>query len=260
MRNPADVAGGPRVHGLAIGRVGQGGDEPRVVAAGLECLAGQSRPQAAEPARPPHPNPPPGRMLLFTWVGVFCGLIFWRLGDGLDAARNRINLVFCVVQLFMLLVRAAGTWTARGRLRATCGTRPPVVGAHRACPLFLTPPPLSPSTPPLPSTPQPYVYMSLYAADRRHFTADISARLYTPGPYYVAKTLGVLPFALANVMVRRGAFGDGAFAGHGTGLAAAAAAAPGAMRPSLSRSALTAGAMLRPPLSLSPFPPCSCAR
>jgi hypothetical protein len=49
-------------------------------------------------------------MLLFTWVGVFCGLIFWRLGDGLDAARNRVNLVFCVVQLFMLLVRprAAG--------------------------------------------------------------------------------------------------------------------------------------------------------
>ena len=50
--------------------------------------------------------------------------------------------------------------------------------------------------------PQPYVYMSLYAADRRHFTADISARLYSPAPYYAAKTLAVLPFALANVLVR----------------------------------------------------------
>lgn len=42
--------------------------------------------------------------------------------------------------------------------------------------------------------------MSLYAADRRHFTADISARLYSPGPYYAAKTIAVLPFALANVL------------------------------------------------------------
>jgi hypothetical protein len=45
--------------------------------------------------------------------------------------------------------------------------------------------------------------MSLYAADRRHFTADISARLYSPGPYYAAKTLAVLPFALANCLVRQ---------------------------------------------------------
>jgi len=99
-----------------------------------------------------------GRMLLFTWVGAFCGLVFWRLGDGLDAARNRVNILFIIVQLFMLL---------------------------------------------------PYVYMSLYAADRRHFTADISGRLYTPGPYYLAKTLGVLPFALANVLVRVPCFGHG---------------------------------------------------
>jgi hypothetical protein len=49
-----------------------------------------------------------GRMLLFTWVGVFCGLVFWRLGDGLDAARNRVNILFIIVQLFMLLVRYWG--------------------------------------------------------------------------------------------------------------------------------------------------------
>jgi hypothetical protein len=41
--------------------------------------------------------------------------------------------------------------------------------------------------------------MSLYAADRRYFAADVAGRLYRPGPYFAAKTLGVLPFALANV-------------------------------------------------------------
>jgi hypothetical protein len=61
---------------------------------------------------------------------------------------------------------------------------------------------------PTPHT-QPYVYMSLYAADRRHFTADMSGRLYTPGPYYLAKTLGVLPFALANVIVSAARVGWG---------------------------------------------------
>ncbi|KAI8470836.1 MAG: hypothetical protein J3K34DRAFT_521019 [Monoraphidium minutum] len=91
-----------------------------------------------------------GRMLLFAWVGVFCGLVFWRLGAGLDGLRGRVNLLFVESLQFMLL---------------------------------------------------PYVYMSLYAADRRHFTADMSARLYTPGPYYAAKTLAVLPFALGNVLL-----------------------------------------------------------
>jgi hypothetical protein len=43
-------------------------------------------------------------MLLFAWVGAFCGLIFWGLGSGLDGVRNRVNLLFIVVQLFMLLV------------------------------------------------------------------------------------------------------------------------------------------------------------
>jgi len=47
----------------------------------------------------------------------------------------------------------------------------------------------------------PYVYMSLYTADKRHYTADISARLYKPGPYYIAKTLATLPFMVANVLV-----------------------------------------------------------
>lgn len=51
-------------------------------------------------------QPPPfaGRMLLFTWVGVFCGLVFWRLGEGMDAVRNRTNLLFIENLQFMLLV------------------------------------------------------------------------------------------------------------------------------------------------------------
>jgi hypothetical protein len=44
--------------------------------------------------------------------------------------------------------------------------------------------------------------MSLYTADKRHYTADISARLYSPSPYYAAKSLAVLPFVVANVLVR----------------------------------------------------------
>jgi hypothetical protein len=68
--------------------------------------------------------------------------------------------------------------------------------------------------------------MSLYAADRRHFTADIAARLYTPGPYYVAKTLGVLPFALANALVS----GGPAWGGW-TGRSAAAARSRGSAGP-----------------------------
>ncbi|KAI8463050.1 MAG: P-loop containing nucleoside triphosphate hydrolase protein [Monoraphidium minutum] len=93
-----------------------------------------------------------GRMLLFAWMGVFCGLVFWRMGDsaGLDGARSRVNVLFIMAQQFLLM---------------------------------------------------PYVYMSLYAADKRHYTADISARLYTPSPYYAAKTLAVAPFILLNVLV-----------------------------------------------------------
>lgn len=93
-----------------------------------------------------------GRMLLFAYMGVVCGLVFWRMGDGdgVDGVRNRINVLFIMSLQFLLM---------------------------------------------------PYVYMSLYAADKRHYTADISARLYTPGAYYAAKSLAVLPFILANVLV-----------------------------------------------------------
>lgn len=33
----------------------------------------------------------------------------------------------------------------------------------------------------------PYVYMSLYTADKQYYTADLSAKLYSPSAYYAAK-------------------------------------------------------------------------
>jgi hypothetical protein len=33
----------------------------------------------------------------------------------------------------------------------------------------------------------PYVYMSLYTADKQYYTADLSAKLYSPSAYYTAK-------------------------------------------------------------------------
>ena len=40
----------------------------------------------------------------------------------------------------------------------------------------------------------PYVYMSLYTADKQYFMSDASAKLYSTSAYYVAKQLAVLPF------------------------------------------------------------------
>ena len=51
-------------------------------------------------------------MLLFAWVAAFCGLVFWKLGGkhggGVDSARNRVNLVFIVGQIYVLLPYVVG--------------------------------------------------------------------------------------------------------------------------------------------------------
>lgn len=51
-------------------------------------------------------------MLLFAWVAAFCGLVFWRLGGphggGADGARNRVNLVFIIGQIYVLLPYVVG--------------------------------------------------------------------------------------------------------------------------------------------------------
>ncbi|KAI8475784.1 MAG: hypothetical protein J3K34DRAFT_517194 [Monoraphidium minutum] len=89
-----------------------------------------------------------GRMLCFTVLAVFTGLVYWNLDEGVDGMRNRINLLF-INSMFLLLM--------------------------------------------------PFVYMSLYAQDKRTCVADFSARLYSVSAYYVAKQIAVLPFVLANV-------------------------------------------------------------
>ncbi len=52
-----------------------------------------------------NPTDVAGRMLLFTFIGVTCGLVFWRMGDGrgLESLHNRINLMFVMALQLMLL-------------------------------------------------------------------------------------------------------------------------------------------------------------
>lgn len=47
----------------------------------------------------------------------------------------------------------------------------------------------------------PYVYMSLYTADKQYYIADSSAKLYHPSAYYLAKQMAVIPFAVLNVLL-----------------------------------------------------------
>ena len=91
-----------------------------------------------------------GRMLIFTWISIFLGLIYFDLGNNIADLRSRMNVLFIQPVIFLLL---------------------------------------------------PYVYMSLYTSDKQYFIADVSAKLYSPSAYYVAKQLAILPFAILNVLV-----------------------------------------------------------
>ncbi|KAG2499204.1 hypothetical protein HYH03_002785 [Edaphochlamys debaryana] len=91
-----------------------------------------------------------GRMLIFCWVAIVVGLIFYSLGDYFESMRNRTDVLFIESCILMLL---------------------------------------------------PYVYMSLYTADKQYYTADLSAKLYRPSAYYVAKLLAVLPFSILSMLV-----------------------------------------------------------
>ncbi|GBF87651.1 ABC transporter G family [Raphidocelis subcapitata] len=90
-----------------------------------------------------------GRMLIFAWIAVLTGLIYYNLGDTLEDLRSRLNVLFLQPTIFLLL---------------------------------------------------PYVYMSLYTADKQYYVADAAAKLYAPSAYYAAKTVAVLPFAVLNVV------------------------------------------------------------
>jgi hypothetical protein len=45
-------------------------------------------------------------MLVFCWLGVLCGLVFWRAGDdafGAEGVRNRLNVLFIQAQQYLLM-------------------------------------------------------------------------------------------------------------------------------------------------------------
>lgn len=91
-----------------------------------------------------------GRTLVFCWVGVVVGLIFYSLGTYFESLRSRMDVMFIETCVVLLL---------------------------------------------------PYVYMSLYTADKQYYTADLSAKLYSPSAYYAAKVLAVLPFGVVSALV-----------------------------------------------------------
>ncbi|KAI8467922.1 MAG: hypothetical protein J3K34DRAFT_523385 [Monoraphidium minutum] len=91
-----------------------------------------------------------GRMLIFTWISVLIGLIYYNLDGSLGSLRSRLNVLYVQPTIFLLL---------------------------------------------------PYVYMSLYSADKQYYVADATARLYRPSAFYAAKQLAILPFAVLNVLV-----------------------------------------------------------
>jgi ABC-type multidrug transport system permease subunit len=91
-----------------------------------------------------------GRCLIFSWLAIFVGLIYYNLASDVDALRARLNVLFVEPVILLLL---------------------------------------------------PYVYMSLYTADKQYYIADSSAKLYHPSAYYVAKQFAVMPFAILNVLL-----------------------------------------------------------
>ncbi|GIL43410.1 hypothetical protein Vafri_1186 [Volvox africanus] len=91
-----------------------------------------------------------GRMLIFCWIALVVGLIFYSVGNYFEAIRSRLDVMFIETCVLLLL---------------------------------------------------PYVYMSLYTADKQYYTADLSAKLYSPSAYYTAKVLAVLPFGVMSMLV-----------------------------------------------------------
>eukprot|EP00878_Enallax_costatus_P000100 GHUV01000134.1.p1 GENE.GHUV01000134.1~~GHUV01000134.1.p1 ORF type:complete len:870 (+),score=236.10 GHUV01000134.1:1054-3663(+) len=91
-----------------------------------------------------------GRCLIFCWLAIFVGLIYYNLPNTVDSLRSRLNVLFVEPVILLLL---------------------------------------------------PYVYMSLYTADKQYYIADSSAKLYHPSAYYIAKQMAVMPFAILNVLL-----------------------------------------------------------
>jgi hypothetical protein len=48
-----------------------------------------------------------GRMLIFTWVGLAFGALYYNLGASYTDLQNKVNLLYVIVQSLMLLPNAA---------------------------------------------------------------------------------------------------------------------------------------------------------
>ena len=94
-----------------------------------------------------------GRTLTFAWVALFVGLVYYNLPEGQDPGTA---------------VEGSGTTAAQAvQLRLN------TLFSNAAFFMLM-----------------PYVSMSLYTADRRYYLSEVSARLYNPGSYYIAKVSG----------------------------------------------------------------------
>jgi hypothetical protein len=214
--------------------------------AALPPSAGRPRPRhapAAKARRPPAATPPPNPSLPpppppTPAQAACCCLSTWALcvasssGAWATAPASRP----CATASTCCSSRCAPRQRPRRRrprpVPAQLARRPSVPPSLQhpySLAAFPSPTPSHPCPPPqgLCLLLMPYVYMSLYAADKRHYTNDIGAGLYTPSTYYAAKSLASLPFMVINVLVGLGrGWGGGWGLGAGGGGSRAARRAP----------------------------------
>jgi ATP-binding cassette subfamily G (WHITE) protein 2 len=141
-----------------------------------------------------------GRTLTNTWVAVTMGMLYYGIPADAAFLRCKVNILLNV---------SRGSWWGRVWLSGAACLTGRLARAQRE---ITAPPSLcSPLTPPLSSphptpypTPHPtlhpqilaffclmpYLSMSLYTAGKATYLADVSAKLYTPSAYYLAKVRG----------------------------------------------------------------------
>ncbi|GAX73384.1 hypothetical protein CEUSTIGMA_g837.t1 [Chlamydomonas eustigma] len=117
-----------------------------------------------------NPSDVAGRTLTFGWVAMFVGLVFYSLPTstppppvGYPSTANSDTSTDSVASIQL-------------RLNALFSTNS----------FFML---------------MPYVSMSLYTSDRRYYLSEVSARLYSPWVYYLAKVVATFPFSVAASMV-----------------------------------------------------------
>lgn len=176
-----------------------------------------------------------GRMLVFCWLGLFVGLMFYDLSFSTEVGRGgwvvfrecrgwhvRVSdligkkflagcdekrLIDSTGRLFEQLVAGTCVCACSAATSIHSASIYPAAFVLKQLYLFLLPPQDLRARLNLLYlqliifTLLPFLYMSLYTTDKQYFVADVSSRLYRPLAYYVAKTLAVLPFNIINVLV-----------------------------------------------------------